>query len=361
MILDDVDAIADRADLAEILAGITERATPRSEVVARADSAAAGQIDTTLWNRLIGEVGVLGLAVPEELGGAGASWAEVAVLMEQIGRSTAAVPALGAVLAVDAITASGDASAQAELLPALITGERLATVWTGPGLTVAPAGTVSGQAPLVIEGGHADLVIARAETRNGTGWFAIDTQGADVHRHETLDLVRDLATITLTDATARRIAVVEPENLALRVRDMALVALAAEQLGVAEQALADAVEYAGVREQFRRVIGSFQAVKHLLADVATETDLARSMVEHAVWAAVASPENLPEAAAMAMLAASRAAVLASGENVQVHGGIGFSWEHPAHLLFRKARSNDCLLSPPAELTDRILSSHGVRQ
>ena len=142
--------------------------------------------------------------------------------------------------------------------------------------------------------------------------------------------------------------------------DMLRAALAAEQLGVAEQALADAVEYAGVREQFGRVIGSFQAMKHLLADVATETDLARSMVEHAVWAAAASPEDLPEAAAMAMLAASRAAVVASGENVQVHGGIGFSWEHPAHLLFRKARSNDCLLGPPADLTDRILSSHGVR-
>ncbi len=361
MILDDVEAVADRADLAEVLAGVAERATPRSEVVARAAAAAAGQIDTALWGRLIGEIGVLGLAVPEELGGAGATWAEIAVLMEQVGRSTAAVPALGAVLAVDAIAASGDAEAHADLLPALVGGETIGTVWTGTGLTADPAGAVSGEARLVIDGGHADLVIAQADTGDGAAWFAIETSGAGVRRHETLDLVRDLATLTFAEAPARRIAVTEPDGLAVRLRDLALVAVAAEQLGVAEQALADAVEYAGVREQFRRVIGSFQALKHLIADVATETDLARSMVEHAVWAAVASPADLPEAAAMAMLAASRAAVFASGENVQVHGGIGFSWEHPAHLLFRKARSNEHLLGRPADLSDRILSAHGVQQ
>jgi alkylation response protein AidB-like acyl-CoA dehydrogenase len=308
-----------------------------------------------LWERLVGEIGVLGLTVPESLGGAGAGWAEVAVLMERVGRSTAAVPVLGAVLAVEALVSSGDAAAQRELLPDLVSGGKVGTVWFGGGLTVNADGTISGTAGKVIEGRRADLVIVCVDDT----WFAVDATTADVRRHETLDLVRDLATLTFDTAPARPLAVRESVDLASRLRDVALVALAAEQLGVAEQALADAVEYAGVREQFRRVIGSFQALKHLIADVATETDLARSMVEHAVWAAVASPDDLPEAAAMAMLAASRAAVFASGENVQVHGGIGFSWEHPAHLLFRKARSNDYLLVRPTELTDRILSVHGA--
>ncbi|ANY21855.1 acyl-CoA dehydrogenase family protein [Gordonia terrae] len=361
MILDDVDAVADRADFAEVLAGVANRATPRNTVVTRADAAASGEIDSALWERLIGEIGVLGLAVPDELGGAGATWAEIAVLMEQIGRSTAAVPVLGAVLAVEAITASGDSAALAELLPAMVAGSTIGTVWSGTGLTADATGAVSGEARLVLDGGHADVVLAQAETGTGAAWFAIETASAAVRRHETLDLVRDLATITFSDAPARAIAVADPGGLAARLRDLALVAVAAEQLGVAEQALADAVEYAGVREQFRRVIGSFQALKHLIADVATETDLARSMVEHAVWAAVSSPDDLPEAAAMAMLAASRAAILASGENVQIHGGIGFSWEHPAHLLFRKARSNDSLLGPTERLTDRILSTHGVHR
>ncbi|MFE0748910.1 acyl-CoA dehydrogenase family protein [Gordonia sp. NPDC058843] len=361
MILDDVEAVADRTDFAEVLAGVTHRATPRNEVVARADAAAAGRLDSALWERLVGEVGVLGLAVPEELDGAGATWAEIAVLMEQIGRSTAAVPALGAILAVEAVTASGDVAARAELLPSLLAGTVIGTVWTGTGLTADAEGRVSGEARLVVEGGHADVVIAQAETDAGSAWFAIETAGASVRRHEALDLVRDLATITFTDAPARVITVDVPDSLSNRLRDLALVAVAAEQLGVAEQALADSVEYASVREQFRRVIGSFQALKHLIADVATETDLARSLVEHAVWAAVASPEDLPEAAAMAMLAASRAAIVASGENVQVHGGIGFSWEHHAHLLFRKARSNDFLLGPPDRLADRILSTHGVHR
>ncbi len=167
---------------------------------------------------------------------------------------------------------------------------------------------------------------------------------------ETLDLTRSLAQVEFAAAAADRVAVDDAIALLDELLDVAAVLVASEQLGVAEKSVADAVAYAATREQFGRPIGSFQALKHILADMATQADLARSLVEHAVWAAVESPEQLR--AAESLIESSRAACAVTAENVQVHGGIGFSWEHPAHLYFRKARSNEMLLGEASTWTER---------
>ncbi|GAA1637927.1 acyl-CoA dehydrogenase family protein [Georgenia ruanii] len=364
MILDDVEGTETRNELADIVTSLFDRVSPPAEVVARADRAAAGHLDLDLWNRLSGEVGVLGLTVPEELDGGGATFAEAAVILELVGRRAAAVPYLGTFLAIEALVRSGATPAREAWLERLMAGEsRGALTWAGAGLEARSddgSWEVTGTVDLVIDGHGADVLVLPARTPDGERWFAVDLAGAGRTRRECLDLTRELAELRLAAAPALTLTEAGDQTLGDVLGDLARTAVAVEQLGVAEQALADAVAYAGVRRQFGRTIGSFQALKHLLADVACEVDLARSLVEHAVWAICCQPDEQGRAAAMAMLAASRAAVVATAESVQVHGGIGFSWEHPAHLYFRKARSNEVLLGARAELADRVLAAEGVR-
>lgn len=362
MILDDVEGLETRAELTDILTTLFDRVAPREAAIARADEAAAGKPDPALWDKLNGEIGVVGLTVPEALGGGGATVAEAAVLHELLGRRVAATPYLGTFLAAEALVRPTSGDARERWLPALVGGESCGAVTWTAGLTATPTATgwaVDGSLGLVVDGMSADVLVGPAATDAGVRWFAIDLAGCARRRLEALDLTREFAEIRLDAAPALPLTGPGDDHLSHELNDLATLSLAAEQLGVAEQAVEDAVTYAKLREQFGRVIGSFQSVKHLLADLATEADLARSLVEHALWVAIHRPAELREAAAMAMLGASRAAVLATAENVQVHGGIGFSWEHPAHLYFRKARSNEALLASRAELSDRILTGHGL--
>ncbi|MGC9667607.1 acyl-CoA dehydrogenase family protein [Planosporangium sp. 12N6] len=364
MILNDVDAGAARDELRDVVEAMFDRISPATGVVHRADAAAAGSIDTELWNRLNQELGAVGLAVPEEWGGTGATIAEVAVLFEAGGRRLSTVPLLGTFLAVEALVRSGDAAACQRWVPDLVSGGTAgAFAWPATRVVAAPVGDswrLSGTVDLVIDGPTADLLILPAVTGDGLRLFTVPLEGVRRERRETLDLTRQLGLVVLEQTPAQRVDVgSDVVELTEVLRDVAATALACEQLGVAEQALADAVAYAKEREQFGRRIGSFQAVKHLLADLATSADLARSLVEHAVWAATEQPARRRAAAAMAILAASAAACFVSGENVQVHGGIGFSWEHPAHLFFRKARSNAVLLGDRSFYTDRLLAEIGV--
>ncbi|GAA4259750.1 acyl-CoA dehydrogenase family protein [Dietzia aurantiaca] len=363
MILQSAESVELRRELADVVSTSAEKTSPRSEVVARADDAASGAWDRALWGRLVDEVGVLGLDVPEEDGGAGASVAELAVICEILGGRTDAVPVLGGLAAVEVAKSAGAADRE-RLLPPLMAGELRGCVSADVAVEVSgtpDAPVLTGVLERVIDAEAADvLLVCAADGDSGVhGWFEVRTADTAVAPRRTLDLVRSVATVTLDATPARRLDVSHPDAVRDRVRGLTRLLIAAEQLGVAERALADAVSYARMREQFGRVIGSFQAVKHLLADVATDTDLARSLVEHAVWAAVEDPDCLPEASAMAVLAASRAAVASTAENVQTHGGIGFSWEHPAHLLFRKARSNDVLVAERVDLVEEILAANGV--
>jgi acyl-CoA dehydrogenase len=364
MILQDTEAAGARAELRGVVDDLLASMAPASGAVARAEAAAEGRIHTELWTRLSRDVGVVGLAAAEQWGGSGATFAELAVVLEASGRSLTAVPLLGSWLAVEAIVRTGDRSAAETWLPALIAGSRSGAVAWPDSLPQAVADgdrwLLSGDLELIVDAVAADVLAVPAASPDGPILAIAGLEGVRRWQQESLDLTRQIGRLRLDGTPARSLELDGPvPEFMESLRDLAVTALACEQLGVAEQALADAVAYAREREQFGRAIGSFQAVKHLLADMATATDLARSLVEHAIWAASEHPEGLRAAAAMAQLQATRAACFVSAESVQIHGGIGFSWEHPAHLYFRKARSNATILGDRSFFSERLLAELGV--
>jgi alkylation response protein AidB-like acyl-CoA dehydrogenase len=364
VILEETEAIETRSQLRDVVGSVIARVSPPSGAVARADAAASGRFDTGLWTRLGREVGVVGLTVPEKWGGGGAGFAEIAVVFEACGRARAAVTLFGSWLVAEAIVRAGDPAVAERWLPRLVSGSGVGAVaWPDvPPVAVRDGDgwRLTGGLDRVVDGLTADVLVTPAQTPDGPILVAATLDGVARTRQESLDLTRQLARLSLADTPAQALVTgAALPGFRETLRDIAAAALSCEQLGVAEQALDDAVSYAKQREQFGRLIGSFQAVKHLLADLATATDLARSLVEHAVWAATERPDALRTAAAMAYVQSSSAACLVSAENVQVHGGIGFSWEHSAHLHFRKARSNAVLLGDRYFFADRLLTALGV--
>lgn len=328
--------------------------------------------DTALWRSLGAELGMAGLLVPEEFGGAGAGPREVAVVLEELGRTVAPVPFLAsAVLATSALLAAAEPSAAAgDLLGALAAGERTAalavpfgTAPDGPlptvdvdgdgpqdgdgsrdggprddGDGVRLSGRVRGVADLVA----ADVVLVAA----GPDLYAVDLpgDGATVTPVTTLDLTRRLADLDLAGAPARRVAG-DAEAAVRRALTVGAGLLASEQLGVAEWCLGATVEYVKTRYQFGRPIGSFQALKHRLADVWAELSSARA-VARAAADALATGEDVEVAVAMAQAFCADVAVHAAEECVQMHGGIGMTWEHPAHLYLVRAKSAQIALGTP---------------
>ncbi|WP_285704399.1 acyl-CoA dehydrogenase family protein [Microtetraspora sp. NBRC 16547] len=296
-----------------------------------------GSADQTTWRRFAGELGVAGLAVPEEYGGAGCGLREAAIVSEEIGRALSPLPYLStAVLAVSAINESGDGEAKKRLLPGIADGTVTATV-IFPGVFPGDAGLsldggrLSGVAPYALDG---DVVLAYV------GDALVEAAPSARRPYVTLDETRPLVELTFDGAEARRIGSAEACD---RVRDLGVAALAAEQVGGAARCLESAVAYAKQRHQFGRPIGSFQAIKHKLADVLLQVESARS----AAYQACAAPaDELPVYAAIAGSYCTEAYLTAAGESIQVHGGIGVTWEHDAHRYFKRATSDAQLFGPP---------------
>ncbi|NBE51842.1 acyl-CoA dehydrogenase family protein [Streptomyces boluensis] len=334
------------------------------------------------WHPLTEQIGVAALAVPEEYGGVGCGAREVHVVMEELGRALSPVPYLGsAVLAVRALLASGDETACAHLLPRLADGSAVgALAWAEQGswdpatiratATPAPGGgwLLSGTKELVLHGAEADVLLVAARTDAGLALFHVPTDGTGVHREAavTMDQTRPLARVRLDAAEARLVGTDGTGEAVLRhVLDLACAALAAEQVGAAERCLELTVAYAKERVQFGRPIGSFQAVKHRLADAYVQVESARSAALAAAFAAAAelpstspSPE-LTRRAAVAKSACSEAFSSVAGEMVQLHGGIGITWEHSAHHYFKHAHSTAQLLGPPAWHRARLAAELGM--
>jgi alkylation response protein AidB-like acyl-CoA dehydrogenase len=327
--------------------------------------------DPAVWIRFAGELGAVALDVPEELGGAGASFREVAVVAEELGRSLVRLPWFStAVLGVGVLlhaTGDGADATRAELLPALASGEVTATLAhsDAEGTRAEPDGRgwrLTGSKTRVIEGATADLIFVTARTGEGLGVFAVPGTAEGVARvpQRTLDPNRQLATVTLRNAPARAIGDPSAASPALeRVRDRAIAALACEQTGGAAAALDVTVAYAKDRIQFGRPIGTFQAIKHRCADMAVALEAARSASAWAAAVAADAPEDLPLAAATAALACAEAYSFVAAETIQVHGGIGFTWEHPAHLHFRRAATAATLFGDQAFHRERLLRTLAV--
>ncbi|MEV0632587.1 acyl-CoA dehydrogenase family protein [Nonomuraea wenchangensis] len=278
------------------------------------------------WAELARDVGVAGLLVPEEHGGAGCGPAELAAVAEEMGGALSPHPFLQtAVMAVTAATACG----AADLLKAVADGGVTATVvLPGEAELRLAGGRLSGVAPYVMAG---ELVLLYA------GGQLVEAVPTRREAYLTMDESRPLERLTFEDVPVRRLG---DDTSAGRVRDLGIAALAAEQVGGAQRCLDMAVAYARTRVQFGRPIGAFQAVKHKLADVLLLVESARS----AARAAAAADQGV--AAAVAGSYCTEAYLAAAGENIQIHGGIGITWEHPAHRYFKRATSDAQLFGPP---------------
>ena len=353
-------------DLRAAVRGLLDDRCPWPAVLARTETDEPN--DAAAWHSLAAELGCAGLLIPESHGGAGATYREAAVVAEETGRAVAPVPYLGsAVVATAALLGSGDellkglaegrvtaalAVGFAQMPPAagagLATGVRLGAAQpgdaTGPPGQARLTGTVAGVADALL----ADVLLVPAD---GVpfGLYAVDAGAPGVTRTAavSLDATRPLCDLALADVPARAVAIGAGAAQAVASALAAGAAmLASEQLGTAQRCLDMTVAYVKERRQFARPVGSFQALKHRLADVWVQLTQARAAARYAAACLADGSPDAPVAVALAKAACGDAAVHAAQECVQMHGGIGFTWEHPAHLLLKRAKSGAMAFGTP---------------
>ncbi|MFC5747921.1 acyl-CoA dehydrogenase family protein [Actinomadura rugatobispora] len=333
--------------------------------------------DPPVWRRMAGELGLQGLAVPEEYGGAGFGYAELGIVFEEMGRALLCAPYFASVaLAAEALLRTDDELAAKDLLPGICAGTTVATLalteeggrWTEDEVRLAASHVgggwaLSGVKTYVPDGHLADLLLVVARGEDGVSLFAVEATAPGLTRTRlpTLDQTREQARLEFVSTPARLVGragtawpVVE------RTLATAGILLAAEQVGGAAATLATAVEYAKVRVQYGRPIGSFQGVKHLCADLLTELESARSAAYGGLWALESGDEReIRVAAALAQVYCSEVFSRVAAGSVQVHGAIGFTWEHPAHLYFKRAKSAEALLGSPAHHRELLAAALGL--
>jgi alkylation response protein AidB-like acyl-CoA dehydrogenase len=332
--------------------------------------------DNAVWSQMGEQMGLQGLIIPEEYGGSGYGYVELGVVLEEQGRALLCAPYFATVaLAANALIHSGDEAAKKAYLPGIAAGETIATVaftekngkWDESGITATATKsgsgyTVSGEKMFVIDGHVANLIIVAARLDGAVTLFAVDGTAAGLTRESlsTMDQTRKQARLTFNNTPATLVGG-EGNGAAIlsRVLDLAAVALAAEQVGGAQKVLEMAVEYAKVRVQFGRPIGSFQAIKHKCADMLLEVESAKSAAYYAMWCASELNDELPSVASLAKAYCSEAYFHATAENIQIHGGIGFTWEHPAHLYFKRAKSSELFLGDPAFHRELLAQRLGI--
>jgi len=336
--------------------------------------------DRQVWQQAGAQLGLPGIAIPEAYGGAGFTFAEQAIVLEELGAALYGGPYLAsAVLAATALLAASDVAARRELLPGIASGQTVATLafteddgsWDPEAIRLAATrGEGSPDSPWMLDGhksfvldGHtADLILVVAAAGPGLSLFAVDPGAAGLDRRvlPTLDQTRKLARLEFDAVPGRLIgAPGEAGGVLGRTLDVAAIALAAEQLGGAQRALDMAVGYAMTRHQFGRPIGSFQAIKHRCADLLLEVESLRSAVAYAAAAVAENSAEVPVVAALAKAYASDVYFHVAAENIQIHGGIGFTWEHDAHLYFKRAKSSELLLGDASYHREHLAERIGL--
>ncbi len=351
----------DREALADAVRELLRRRTDSAS--ARAAMGATPRIDRGLYDTLCTEIGVAALPIPEDYGGAGAGFAETGVVLEELGASLAPVPVFATSLATAALLIVDDAQTNRRLLPPIASGERIATVcwagrtgWTRPGV-VANAGLLSGTADYVIDGESADLFVVLAGSPGGVTLHAVDAHadGVTVTPQPVVDPSRPLSRVSFDEAPS--VTIPGHPELPARLRAHAWALLSAEQVGGAAAALHLTVEYTKSRKQFGRIIGSFQALKHRMADMYALVETSRSISRAALAAVAAGDPDADDLAAAAHVWCSEAFQTVAGEGIQLHGGIGITAEHDIGLYFKRAHSAAQLFGQPhevvAELSDRV--------
>jgi alkylation response protein AidB-like acyl-CoA dehydrogenase len=364
----------EQLELRATVRGFLAAKSPEQEV--RRLMATETGYDPAVWAQLSDQLGLPGLAVPEEYGGAGFGYLELGIVFEEMGRALLCAPYLSSVaLATETLLRCPDEAARKDLLPGLAAGQATGTLalLEQPGrwdqaavqLQASRGGTgwvLNGRKRHVPDGHTADLIMVGARTPAGVGLFAVDGAAAGLTRTPapTLDQTRKQAHLEFARTPARLIGDEAGGWPVLsQVLRTAVILLAAEQAGGAARAVEMAVSYAGLRVQFGRPVGSFQAVKHLCADMLTEAEAARSAAYYGLWALATGSEDLPLAASLAKVYCSQAYTRIAGDTIQVHGGIGFTWEHPAQLYFKRAKASESLFGTPGYHRDLLAARLGL--
>ena len=330
----------------------------------------AEPFDKTLWTK-VAEMGWLATAIPEEYGGLGLSYYELSVIAEELGRAVAPIPFSSSVyLATEAILLAGSDAQKEAWLPKLATGEAIGTLALAetPGRvspaslsTAVSAGKLTGTKLPVPDGDVADfaVVVARSDSGDGAALQIVDLNGDGVTRStvETLDPSRSHARLTFDGAPAEALgADGQGWTNTERLLDRAAVLFAWEQVGGAEAALEMAKEYAMGRYAFGRPIASYQAIKHKLANVYIKNTLAKSNCYFGAWALATDAAELPTAAAAARVAATQAYYWASKENIQTHGGMGFTWEFDCQFHYRRAKLLSVAIGSEGQWQDKLITA-----
>ena len=331
--------------------------------------------DPDVWQQMSEQMGLQSLIIPEEFGGQGFGYVELIVVLEEMGRSLLCAPFFSSVvLAANTLIHSGDESAKAELLPQIASGT-IATLafteengkWDQSGITMQASEsdggyTLDGSKMYVLDGNTAEIILVAAQTANGISLFNVNAEAEGLTRTSlaTMDQTRKQSKIDFSGTPATLIGEEgKGWDILSTVLDLAAVGLAAEQVGGAQMCLDMAVEYAKVRVQFGRPIGSFQAIKHKCADMLLEVESAKSAAYYAGWCAAEMNDELPSTASLAKAYCSEAYFHAAAENIQIHGGIGFTWEHPAHLYFKRAKSSELLFGDPTYHRELLAQRIGI--
>ncbi|HXP54055.1 MAG TPA: acyl-CoA dehydrogenase family protein [Streptosporangiaceae bacterium] len=329
--------------------------------------------DAGVHRAMAQDLGLNGLAIPEEYGGAGYGLGEQFVVLEELGRGLYPGPYLAsAILAPTALLLAADEAACADYLPGLADGSATATLidagpdsWRSQPLSAAVTAsgpTVTGEASLVLDGTTADLLLIGMDVDGKPSLVAITPDGGGVTStvSSVLDKTRPLSTVNFDSAPARLIgAPGDAARYAGRLRAITASALAAESTGAAARCLDTTVDYLKVRVQFERPIGSFQALKHRCADMLVRLEAARSAVAYASWAIAEDSDEFEVAAAVAAATCAESFLYIAQQMIQLHGGIGFTWEHDAHLFLRRARSSAALFGEPAEHLRQLSALAGI--
>jgi alkylation response protein AidB-like acyl-CoA dehydrogenase len=348
--------------------------SPTTEV--RRLMATAEGYDPQVWRQMSEELALPGIHIPEAYGGAGFGMVELCIVTEELGRALLCAPYFStAVLAANAIMNSGTEAQKKSLLPDLASGARLATLaitepngnWDPASIETVARFRLDGTKSYVVDGHIAELLIVAARVpsssgRDGLGLFTIDAKDAGVQRSllESMDPTRKIARIDFRGAHATLLGELDDGGKRIqRTMDQAAIALANEMMGGAQALLDSAVSYSKLRVQFGRTIGSFQAIKHKLADMLLDVELAKSAAYYAAQAAAVEDPEWPALASLAKATASETYLHTAIETIQIHGGIGFTWDNDTHLWFKRAKSSEVFLGQPSYHRELLMQRWGV--
>jgi alkylation response protein AidB-like acyl-CoA dehydrogenase len=323
--------------------------------------------DADVWKQMTAQLGLAGLTIPEEYGGVGAGTSALSVALTELGAGLVASPLLASVLAAEVLLRLGDGAAKTELLPKIAAGELIATLalasTAGGHVTASGSGdgvTLTGSISPVLNGAEASVLLVPADHDGSTVLCLVDGDAAGLTRTRltAVDHSRSLARVQLSGTPGRALAGDADAALAA-ASDMANLALASESAGAMKACLDMTSAYARIRVAFGQPIGAFQAVKHRLADMEKSWELGNAALRDAARAGDADPGRFSVAASVARVLLASAYAEAAVDTVQLHGGIGFTWEHDAHLFYKNGLSNKVLLGAPGEQLDRLANALGI--